>query len=720
MHHGSMPSAFSSLLLPQQGGVRDVAEDDLPGLNVLAVTVQIVTYEGTPRNLYANGRALEALGVSSEQFLAQVPTAGVSENETAKWKKRYQAVQLNKETILERDDVENPDASGGKLTLETVCNPVNLRQSNGEQVSAVMITAWPVRIKAQLAANTTYMTSLLELSPYPLCFFTFDGHLITCNPAAVAVFGKTIWLQSDIFGMEERERRGIQDAGAEVPAEAFNDRFVERTERLGAYEEMMDALSEEGATYEVDLPIKRLIDTGEMVVWYCRVWAQRHKDPFTGSPIIMISHQDVTNLRKVEGELGRMQMLETTEKELMKHDQDVAGSLLVLLGEEWGVANNAPPGAVMGNIQDDSAAWAPGRMPMSQGGRAEAAPVVATTRPAGPDVEEDAAKSNQLHGLRECLDAADSWKFNVFDLESETDGLPLQVLAWHLFVKHDLIKEFNLDHVKLVSFLRHIESGHLENPYHNSTHVADVLQSFHWLVLQGGIRQYVGQFEVLAGIIAAIIHDFEHKGFNNDFLIKTQDEWALDSNDRSPNENHHLSSAFRILRHQDCNFLHRMPHAQQMQLRKLIIEMVLATDMAEHMAIVSRLKNDIQKRLENPDDGIPDEPGDALKSLVLQGAIKMADVGHLYAQHDVHLAWSERLEEELWLQGDVEKQLAMKISFLMDRDSPGVTKSQPGFFDFVVRPLFDTWCSCFPESSVLVDRIESNYQHWKSKESLPS
>jgi len=73
MHHGDMPSAsVSSLLLPQQGGVRDVAEDDLPGLNVLSVTVQIVNYEGTPRNLYANGRALEALGVSIENFLAQV------------------------------------------------------------------------------------------------------------------------------------------------------------------------------------------------------------------------------------------------------------------------------------------------------------------------------------------------------------------------------------------------------------------------------------------------------------------------------------------------------------------------------------------------------------------------------------------------------------------------------------------------------------------------
>eukprot|EP00960_Hanusia_phi_P066837 766484-Hanusia_phi.AAC.1 len=124
-------------------------------------------------------------------------------------------------------------------------------------------------------------------------------------------------------------------------------------------------------------------------------------------------------------------------------------------------------------------------------------------------------------------------------------------------------------------------------------------------------------------------------GFNNDFLIKTQDDWAIDSNDKSPNESHHLASAWRILRNPESNFIHRMPHAQQVQLRKLIIEMVLATDMAEHMAIVSRLKTDLQKRLENPDDGIEGPPPENLKTLVLQGAIKIADIGHLYAAHHV-------------------------------------------------------------------------------------
>lgn len=81
-----------------------------------------------------------------------------------------------------------------------------------------------------------------------------------------------------------------------------------------------------------------------------------------------------------------------------------------------------------------------------------------------------------MAGLRACLDKADEWEFNVFDLEKESDGLPLQVLCWHLFMKHNLIEEFQLDQIKFINFLRTIESGHQDNPYHNATHVADVMQ----------------------------------------------------------------------------------------------------------------------------------------------------------------------------------------------------------------------------------------------------
>ena len=45
----------------------------------------------------------------------------------------------------------------------------------------------------------------------------------------------------------------------------------------------------------------------------------------------------------------------------------------------------------------------------------------------------------------------------------------------------------------------------------------------------------------------------------------------------------------------------------------------------------------------------------------VQGAIKVADIGHLYAELSVHIKWSERLEEEMWRQGDVEKARNMKV-----------------------------------------------------------
>jgi hypothetical protein len=33
-----------------------------------------------------------------------------------------------------------------------------------------------------------------------------------------------------------------------------------------------------------------------------------------------------------------------------------------------------------------------------------------------------------------------------------------------------------------------------------------------------------------------------------------------------------------------------------------------------------------------------------------------------------------------------------------------------------VRPLFETWVACFPESRVLLDRINANYEYWQAKE----
>ena len=81
--------------------------------------------------------------------------------------------------------------------------------------------------------------------------------------------------------------------------------------------------------------------------------------------------------------------------------------------------------------------------------------------------------------------------------------------------------------------------------------------------------------------LAAVIHDFGHKGVNNDFLIKSHDRLALVYNDRSPMENHHVSATWILMMEEGHNFLRKMPQKAVDVLRKQIIDMVLATDMKQ-------------------------------------------------------------------------------------------------------------------------------------------
>jgi hypothetical protein len=49
------------------------------------------------------------------------------------------------------------------------------------------------------------------------------------------------------------------------------------------------------------------------------------------------------------------------------------------------------------------------------------------------------------------------------------------------------------------------------------------------------------------------------------------------------------------------------------------------------------------------------------------------------------------LEEELFRQGDQERNNGLPISPLMDRHKAGITKSQTGFFDIVALPMYQSF-----------------------------
>ena len=109
--------------------------------------------------------------------------------------------------------------------------------------------------------------------------------------------------------------------------------------------------------------------------------------------------------------------------------------------------------------------------------------------------------------------------------------------------------------------------------------------------------------EILAVLLAAAVHDVDHPGKTNQFLINSNDDLAVMYNDESVLENHHLAVAFKLLYDSSCNFLGNMEKTQMKALRKVIIDTVIATDMSKHFQHLGELKTMVEtKKVTN--DGV--------------------------------------------------------------------------------------------------------------------
>jgi len=236
----------------------------------------------------------------------------------------------------------------------------------------------------------------------------------------------------------------------------------------------------------------------------------------------------------------------------------------------------------------------------------------------------------------------------------------------------------------------------------------------------------------MACLFAAAVHDYEHRGLSNDFLVRTLDERALHYNDWHTNEQHHVAAAFKLLRRPECNFLAGMESTSFQRFRTLVIDLVLGTDMADNNKILNSLTEAVDQWAvdqwgskintvnvspnSNSEASATFEPATAKEAVnLLQIAMNCADMGHLTLDWDDHLEWVQRLAKEHFAQGDQEKALGLNpISFLMDRDQEGLSETQVSFFDFVALPLFTAFVRAAPSVAPLLRRVTANYQHWQA------
>ena len=101
-------------------------------------------------------------------------------------------------------------------------------------------------------------------------------------------------------------------------------------------------------------------------------------------------------------------------------------------------------------------------------------------------------------------------------------------------------------------------------------------------------------------IVGGAIHDYEHLGWNNQYLIETQHDWAVTYNDISVCENHHVAAAFDVIKSKPgWNIFEHTSSDDFKKIRRKITKMVIATDMALHFEHFEKFKKMIEN--ENTD-----------------------------------------------------------------------------------------------------------------------
>ncbi|KFP05754.1 cAMP-specific 3',5'-cyclic phosphodiesterase 4D, partial [Calypte anna] len=323
-------------------------------------------------------------------------------------------------------------------------------------------------------------------------------------------------------------------------------------------------------------------------------------------------------------------------------------------------------------------------------------------------------KTDQEDVLAKELEDVNKWGLQVFRVAELSGNRPLTVIM-HTIFQANLLKTFKIPVDTLITYLMTLEDHyHADVAYHNNIHAADVVQSTHVLLSTPALEAVFTDLEILAAIFASAIHDVDHPGVSNQFLINTNSELALMYNDSSVLENHHLAVGFKLLQEENCDIFQNLTKKQRQSLRKMVIDIVLATDMSKHMNLLADLKTMVEtKKVTSSGVLLLDNYSDRIQ--VLQNMVHCADLSNPTKPLDLYRQWTDRIMEEFFRQGDRERERGMEISPMCDRHNASVEKSQVGFIEYIVHPLWEAWADLVhPDAQDILDTLEDNREWYQS------
>jgi len=352
-------------------------------------------------------------------------------------------------------------------------------------------------------------------------------------------------------------------------------------------------------------------------------------------------------------------------------------------------------------------------------------------------------RMSETKEVLELLARAGQFDFNAAEVADhpEVSGRPFQCVGPRLLESSGLLqaldKELSEPNLgdkfrdRIMQFLGELDGLYSKDvPYHGAAHGIDVMSTMEYFVRTPLLKDKITHLDHFMALMAAAVHDVGHPGTNNLFHMKSMSPLAVRYNDRSILENYHASLAFETMQRKDsCNWvvlLSREFSADkgdssvdlQQYVRKGLIGMVLATDMANHAKQVHQLKEYLPALADQKDSGGNKQEELEKKMALLEIVLHAVDISNPCKPREIMLTWTQRLSEECWAQGDLEQKLGLPMSPLCDRSAGlnTIPKGQIGFINFVIQPLYTTLVDLLPEAAEATEQMLSNKAFWQEKE----
>jgi hypothetical protein len=269
--------------------------------------------------------------------------------------------------------------------------------------------------------------------------------------------------------------------------------------------------------------------------------------------------------------------------------------------------------------------------------------------------------------------------------------------------------QLGVDMTKLRAFVEACSHLYHANAYHNWHHASDVTHTMSWMVTRPVLRASIPAVDAFWLQIAAIAHDLDHPGHNNQWEINIHSPRATKYNNLAVLEHHSLDLAADLMARPESAFAEHMSPADRERGKVLMRELILATDFAIHKDFLTAFS---AATADYPAKHNFSDP--AFTLLVLKALIKGADIANTTKPFAQAKMWGLRVMEEFWAQGRMEKAQAFPVGPLNDEERVDLNQAQAGFIRFAALDLFDYLSRIEPSLKALVKSLNDNVTLYQS------